>query len=173
VGWEVGDAVAGEAGGDETYRDAQRELGARPGGPAPGDEVGQATGVGRGEFAGGEQMVVDGRSGSAEGGEGDHAERGAEEDGWPPAGAAPGDEAVGDETGDSRGGGEEQRGEEAEDQAGEVDEAVVTVRGVGSPTREGAGPAGQWSGPVRERVGVGGVGHGTSTSDSVGPSYGR
>lgn len=58
MGGEVGDAVSGEAGADQADGDTQRELGPQPGGRSHCDEVGKAAGVGGGQFAGGEKVVV-------------------------------------------------------------------------------------------------------------------
>ena len=58
MGGLVGDAVTGEAGGDETERGAEGELPEQPGRKALRDHGGDSVGVGAGEFAQGGEVVV-------------------------------------------------------------------------------------------------------------------
>jgi hypothetical protein len=141
VGGEVGDAVAGEAGGDQPQRRAEGQLGEDPDRPTVGGDLAEPVGVRFGEVAQGGEVVVEGGAGPAEHNDNEERERRPDEDGRPPAGAAPGDDAVGGEADGGGPGGDEESGEPGEDHPGEVDEAVV-----GSIARfrwhrtEGSGP---------------------------------
>ena len=111
-------------------------------------DLAEPVGVWSGEFAQGGEVLVEGGSGPAERGDDEQSGGDAEEDGWPPAGASPGDEAVGGEADDSGAGGEEHGGNRCEEDAGEVDEAVVHLGCVGSVAGDPTCPTveGMWDG---------------------------